>query len=87
MEFLRPKDVIRKMKISRPLLYNYIKKGVFPKPIKISPTISVWLNSEVEKIMQLMYKRADETTIKKIVEEIEQLRDKGYPTTDLSLSR
>jgi len=74
MEFLRPKDVIKKMKISRTLLYSYIKKGVFPKPIKMSPTISVWLNTEIENIMIAMYKQENEDNLKKLVKEIEHLR-------------
>ncbi|MEO0282090.1 MAG: AlpA family phage regulatory protein [candidate division WOR-3 bacterium] len=74
MEFLRPKDIMKKMKISRTLLYSYIKKGIFPKPIKMGATISVWLNTEIESIMIAMYKQENEDNLRKLVKEIELSR-------------
>lgn len=72
MEFLRPKDVVRKMKISRALLYNLINAGLFPKPAKFN-RLSIWKDSEVEKVMDA-YINLSEEEIKQIVHQIERAR-------------
>ncbi len=75
MEFLRPKDVIKKMKISKTMLYEYIRKGLFPKPKKIGRNASIWLDTEVEKIMLAFFKGADEKKLREIAKEIECSRN------------
>ena len=46
--FLRIPDVKKKTGLSRTTIYDRIKKNTFPKPIKLSKTISVWLESEID---------------------------------------
>ena len=73
MEFLRPKDVTKKMKIGKTFLYSLIKEQLFPRPIKVKQ-VSLWLDSDVEKVMTALYKGYDNETIKSIVQEIESGR-------------
>ncbi len=73
MEFLRPKDVMKKMKISKALLYNLINAGLFPKPAKFNK-LSIWKKREVEKIMDAIYINLSEEEIKQIVHQVEESR-------------
>jgi len=76
MEYLRPKDVMQKMKISRGKLYNLIRDGLFPKPGKFlnNKKMTMWLDSEVENVMIELFKNSDEEQVRKIVEKIESAR-------------
>ncbi len=75
MEYLRPKDVMRKMKISRGKLYQLIGAGLFPKPHKcLDKKTSIWLDSEVENAMIALFRNPDENHVRKIVEDIEKSR-------------
>jgi len=47
--FLRIKDVMKKTGIARSTIWLWVKEDKFPKPIKLSPRITVWNNEEVEK--------------------------------------
>jgi len=76
MEFLRPKDVTKKMKVGKTFLYSLIKEQLFPRPIKVGQ-VSLWLDSDVEKVMTALYKGYDKETIRSIVQEIEN--NKLYP--------
>ncbi|HOE17239.1 MAG TPA: AlpA family phage regulatory protein [Syntrophorhabdaceae bacterium] len=74
MTFMRPVDVQRKMKVSRTHLYELIRQGLFPKPVKPFKKMSLWNEAEVDRIMEAFYKRIDKEKIKELVNEIEQLR-------------
>jgi prophage regulatory protein len=37
--------------ISRSFFLDQVKKGRFPKPIKLSPRVSVWKRSDIEAII------------------------------------
>ncbi len=45
---LRPKDAARKAGISVSHLYALVQSGQFPQPIKISPRVSAYIESEVD---------------------------------------
>ena len=49
--FLRIKDVMKKTGIARSTIWLWVKEDKFPKPIKLSPRITVWSNEEVDKWM------------------------------------
>ncbi len=75
MEFMRPKDVMQKMKISRGKLYELINCGLFPPPTKfLGKKMVIWLNSEVEDVMLALFKNPDPDYIRKIVENIKHSR-------------
>lgn len=40
--FLRIKDVMNKTGIARSTIWLWVREGKFPKPIKLSPKITVW---------------------------------------------
>ncbi|MBE0624548.1 MAG: AlpA family transcriptional regulator [Burkholderiales bacterium] len=45
--FLRRKQVETRTGLSRSTIYQYIKDGVFPKPVPLGPRAVGWLESEV----------------------------------------
>jgi prophage regulatory protein len=49
VRFLRLKDVLAICGKSRSSVYDAIKKGDFPKPVKLSARSSAWVASEVEQ--------------------------------------
>ena len=45
--FLRRKPVETRTGLSRSTIYQYIKDGVFPKPVPLGPRAVGWLESDV----------------------------------------
>ena len=45
--FLRRKQVETRTGLSRSTIYQYIKDGVFPKPVPLGPRAVGWLESDV----------------------------------------
>ena len=50
-QFLRISEVIRRVGVSRPTIYRWMKEGNFPKQIEIGANSVVWLESDVTKWM------------------------------------
>lgn len=48
-KFLRIKDVIEKTGIAKSTIWLWVNENKFPKPIKISPRVTVWENSKIEE--------------------------------------
>lgn len=49
IRFLRLKEVLTICGKSRSSMYDAIRKGEFPKPVKLGPNSSAWINSEIEE--------------------------------------
>jgi prophage regulatory protein len=49
MRFLRMPTVRAKTGLSRSKIYEELKEGKFPKPVKLSDRCSAWIESEVEE--------------------------------------
>ena len=47
--FLRRKQVETRTGLSRSAIYQYIKDGLFPKPVPLGPRAVGWLESEVSE--------------------------------------
>ena len=47
--FLRRKQVESRTGLSRSTIYQYVKDGVFPKPVPLGPRAVGWLESEVSE--------------------------------------
>jgi prophage regulatory protein len=47
--FLRRKQVETRTGLSRSTIYQYIKDGIFPKPVPLGPRAVGWLESEVSE--------------------------------------
>lgn len=45
--FTRAKELIKFLPFGQTTLWCWAKEGKFPKPIKLSPTMTVWDNAEV----------------------------------------
>lgn len=45
--YTRAKDLLPYVPFGLATLWNWSKQGKFPAPVKISPTITAWRNSEV----------------------------------------
>ena len=48
VQLLRISDVSKKTTLAKSTLWLKIAQGKFPKPIKLSPAISVWKQSEID---------------------------------------
>jgi prophage regulatory protein len=46
-EVFRMPEVLQVTKLCRATIYNHVKAGLFPKPIKLNGRASGWLKSEV----------------------------------------
>lgn len=49
LAILRRKQVQMRTGLSRSTIYQYIKDGVFPKPVPLGPRAVGWLESEVSE--------------------------------------
>jgi prophage regulatory protein len=49
LAFLRRKQVETRTGLSRSTIYQYIKDGVFPKPVPLGPRAVGWLESDVSE--------------------------------------
>lgn len=47
--FLRLKDVVKKTSISRSTVLLWVRENKFPKPIKVSPKVTIWKESEIDE--------------------------------------
>lgn len=47
--FLRIKEVMKKTGIARSTIWLWVSEDKFPKPIKLSPRITVWEEQKVEE--------------------------------------
>ena len=51
-KYMRAKELIKYLSISRATLYNWAKKEDFPKPIKASHKVTLWDVEAIEKYLQ-----------------------------------
>ena len=47
-QFLRVSQLTKGLSVSRATIYNWLKKGTFPKPIKISDGVVVFRKSDID---------------------------------------
>jgi predicted DNA-binding transcriptional regulator AlpA len=52
MRVLRRKQITKELGISDTTLYQWIKDGEFPAPIKLGPNTSAWLADEIEAVIR-----------------------------------
>ena len=50
--YLRVKKVADKIAISKSTIWIWVKEKRFPKPIKVSPHVSVWSEDKIEEWMK-----------------------------------
>ncbi len=61
LAILRRKQVQIRTGLSRSTIYQYIKDGVFPKPVALGPRAVGWLESEVNEWIAERVKIARDT--------------------------
>ena len=49
LQFYRVNELTKILSVSRASIYNWLNKGTFPKPIKISDSVTVWRASDIQK--------------------------------------
>ena len=47
--FIRIKEVMEKTGVARSTIWLWVKEEKFPKPIKISPRVTVWKSSDIQQ--------------------------------------
>ena len=47
-QFYRVNELAKILSVSRASIYNWCNQGNFPKPIKISDSVTVWRSSDIE---------------------------------------
>jgi len=50
--FLSKQQVLKKIPVTGPTLWSWVRAGKFPRPRAISPNKTVWVAAEVEAWMQ-----------------------------------
>jgi prophage regulatory protein len=50
--FLSKTQVLKKVPVTAPTLWTWVRQGKFPKPRSISPNKTVWIEAEVDAWMQ-----------------------------------
>ena len=50
--FIRLPEVVKKVGMSRSTIYRRMEEGAFPQSIKLSPKVSVWIESDIDKWME-----------------------------------
>lgn len=48
IRLIRIQEVMNKVGIARSTVWDMVKKGNFPKPRKLSPKVTVWVESEID---------------------------------------
>lgn len=49
---IRLPEVLRRLGVGRTLLYQLVSEGRLPRPVKITPRLSAWLEADVEAFIQ-----------------------------------
>jgi len=50
--FMRAPEVIDRCGIKRSTLWEAVKRGTFPAPVRIGPNATAWISTEVESWMR-----------------------------------
>jgi len=50
--FLRLPEVLKLIPLSKTTFWEYVRRGKFPKPIKLSERASAWLASDIQKLIE-----------------------------------
>lgn len=52
IRLIRIKEVMNKTGIARSTVWYMVKKKIFPLPRKVSPRVTVWVESEIDEFME-----------------------------------
>lgn len=57
--FLKLREVLSIIPVSRSTWYLGIRKGIYPKPVKIGKRASAWRLSDIQKLVERLSKEQD----------------------------
>lgn len=52
LRVVRPKEAAKRIGVSRATLYRYVASGALPKPRRISPGVSGWLEETIDSFIR-----------------------------------
>jgi prophage regulatory protein len=58
--YLRLPQVLERIPVSKSTWWAGVKKGIFPKPVKLSTRITVWLEQDINDFMNDKIEQAKE---------------------------
>ena len=58
LRYMRLEDVVHTTGVGKSTLFNLIKRGEFPAPIRVLPNTSRWLSDEVQEWIKQTSRRA-----------------------------
>jgi prophage regulatory protein len=73
MNLLRIPDVKKASGLARPTIYRDIKRGTFPKPVKLG-TVSAWPEREVHSIINARVAGKSDDDIRQLVVQLHEQR-------------
>ena len=51
-KLIRVTDIMTKTALAKSTVWLWVSHGVFPQPIKLSPRVSVWRESDIQKFVE-----------------------------------
>ena len=61
LRVVRPKEAAQRIGVSRATLYRYVASGALPKPRRISPGVSGWLEETIDAFIREAFTETGET--------------------------
>lgn len=65
---LRLVQVMAKTGLAKSTIYDHIRRGTFPKPIKLGDKVVAWLESEIDEWLFEQLRRSRQVVARKAVE-------------------
>lgn len=62
---LRVRQVLERIPVSRSSWWDGVKKGRYPKPIKLGPRTTAWLQSDIDELIERLTTEAEEATCRR----------------------
>jgi len=66
VRLIRIKDVMNKTGIARSTVWYMVKKGTFPAPRKVSPRVTVWVESEIDEFIDKVVNNSVDMDVKSV---------------------
>lgn len=73
MKLLRLREVCEKVGFKRTSVYNMVKEGLFPPPIKRGRA-SLWVEEEIESVIKLWIGNAPDDEVRHVVKAVVERR-------------
>ena len=78
--FLREKHILKQIPVAHSTLWDWVRDGDFPAPIKLSEKVTVWSKTEIDSWLEAKFTRSEDHIASP--EPIDQLGHNGGPPLD-----